>query len=59
MPRLIRIDETKEKEVTHSCGAVVGYYSNDIKKKTISDYTGSSEQIKYIVCPNCGENILV
>jgi len=61
MPRLIKIDDNQEKEVTHKeCGAVIGYFQNEVKKGHVhEDYGGGREQMYYIVCPNCGEKVYV
>lgn len=61
MPRLIRIDDKKEKHTTHSdCGAVIGYFMNEVTGiKTVQDYGGGSDQYGYIRCPNCGKDIQI
>jgi hypothetical protein len=61
MPRLIRIDEKKEKTTRHSeCGAVIGYFMNEVSGvKTIQDYGRGSDQYGYIICPNCGKQIQI
>lgn len=61
MPRLIKIDDNREKEVTHKeCGAVIGYFQNEVKKGHVyEDYGGGREQMYFIVCPNCGEKVYV
>ena len=60
MPRLIEIDKSVEKRVTHrDCGAVIGYYQNEVKDAIHEDYGGGSEKWYYIVCPNCGKKVEV
>lgn len=61
MPRLIKIDDKHEKKVTHKeCGAVIGYFQKEVKKGHVhEDYGGGSEQMYYIVCPNCSEKVYV
>lgn len=61
MARLIKIDETKEKQFTHSeCGAVIGYFMNEVTDiKSISDYGGGSDMYGYITCPNCGKRVQI
>lgn len=61
MARLIRIDDKKEKQTTHSeCGAVIGYFMNEVEDiKSVQDYGGGSDQYGYIICPNCKKRIQV
>jgi hypothetical protein len=60
MPRLIEIDKSCEKQVTHKkCGAVIGYFQNEVQNKKVTDYGGGNDTYYYIICPNCGENIEV
>lgn len=60
MPRLIKIDKKKEKKITHKdCGAVIGYYQNEVKEFVYHDYGGGSELCHYIECPRCKERVLV
>ena len=58
MTRLIKIDKDQEKEVTHKkCGAVVGYFENEVTYKVFDDYGGGSDVYGQITCPNCKEII--
>lgn len=60
MPRLIKIDKQQEKQITHKeCGAVIGYFPNEIQSYTHYDYGGGSDLIYYIICPNCGQKVFV
>jgi hypothetical protein len=60
MPRLIEIDKSKEKKVTHGeCGAVIGYFLNEVQKGTYTDYGGGTDAYYFIICPNCGKKIEV
>lgn len=61
MPRLIKIDSTKEKVLTHYlCGAKIGYFLNEvIDGGYIPDYGGGGYQYYYIVCPHCQDKITV
>lgn len=61
MARVIEKNVKKvEKKIIHkACGAKIGYYQNEVKSYTYHDYGGGSDQVYYIVCPNCGENIEV
>jgi len=58
MAKVVRIDKTKMKRVTHSsCGAVVEYFENEVQSFIRTDYGGGSDMVYYIVCPNCGKQI--
>jgi len=58
MARVIRIDPEQEKTITHKeCGAVIGYYENEVVDKSISDYGGGSDIYHHLTCPHCGKVI--
>lgn len=58
MARIIRIDETKEKEMTHEkCGAVIGYYEREVVYKNFPDYGGGNDTYGHITCPHCHDVI--
>lgn len=60
MARVIEILQSEEKTVVHKdCGAKIGYYNNELKSYVKYDYGGGSDTISYIVCPHCGENVIV
>jgi phage terminase large subunit GpA-like protein len=60
MPRLIEINPELEKRATHKeCGAVIGYYQNEVQSYIYHDYGGGSETIYYIVCPHCGKQVTI
>lgn len=61
MARVIKIDDSHEKQVTHKeCGAVIGYFQHEVQKGHIhKDYGGGSEQMYFIICPNCGDEVYV
>ncbi len=60
MPRLIKIDKAKELRVTHKeCGAVIGYFPNEVQSAQNYDYGGGSETWYFIECPNCKQNVEV
>lgn len=61
MPRLIEIDQSKERQITHGkCGAVIGFFSNEVIDGGIyEDYGGGRERYYYIHCPKCGAKIEV
>lgn len=39
------------------CGAILKYKRVDIKIKTVTDYTGDRDEIRYINCPRCNREI--
>lgn len=39
--------------VCGNCGSTLQYVPNDVKTKTISDYLGDKDTIRYIECPVC------
>ena len=58
MAKVIKIDKTKAKRVTHTdCGAVVEYFQKEVQSFVHHDYGGGSDMVYYITCPNCGERI--
>lgn len=60
MPRLIEIDKSQEKIVTHKdCGAKIGYFQSEVKNFVHHDYGGGSDLVYFIICPNCGEKVYV
>lgn len=60
MPRLIEIDKNLEKRITHKkCGAVIGYFENELQSYSYQDYGGGSNRDYYILCPHCGERVVV
>ena len=60
MPKLIKIDKSKQKKVTHDeCGAVISYFTNEVDSAVSYDYGGGSERWFYIICPNCSKRVEV
>lgn len=55
MAKVIKIDETKAKRITHSsCGAVIEYFENEVISKWEDEpYGGGSDLYHYLTCPNC------
>jgi len=41
------------------CGAVLEYTLLDTEQKTVTDYTGGKETIRFIECPKCQFEISV
>lgn len=59
MAKVIKIDKTKKKRITHSdCGAVIEYFQNEVETKLENEpYGGGSDYYNYLKCPNCGKII--
>ena len=59
MAKIIRIDKTKAKQITHSeCGAVIEYFENEVESKVEPEpYGGGHDTYHYLTCPNCGKRI--
>ena len=45
--------------VCRNCGSTLQYVPRDIKERTVSDYTGDREIVRYIDCPECNERVTV
>jgi ribosomal protein S27E len=45
--------------ICRHCGVTLNYTPNDIQHRTDTDYTGGSETVYYIKCPNCTHDISV
>jgi RNase P subunit RPR2 len=45
--------------ICRNCGSTLQYVPRDIKERIVSDYTGDRETIRYIECPECGDNATV
>lgn len=43
--------------ICRNCGATLQFVPNDVQTKRVSDYSGDSEQVRYIECPPCGHHI--
>jgi len=60
---MVKVKKIKppHKKVHHKeCGAVLEYYDNEVMDGGVHyDYGGGSEQLYYIICPNCGNKVLV
>lgn len=57
MPRVIRIEEPRDKQAKCQCGAVVGYHPDEVKSRHGTDYGGGPDGEEWIVCPNCNRQI--
>ena len=45
--------------VCKNCGSTLQYVPRDIKERTVSDYTGDREIVRYIECPVCAHQATV
>lgn len=45
--------------VCRNCGSTLQYVPRDIKERTVSDYTGDREIVRYIDCPECNDRVTV
>lgn len=45
--------------VCRNCGSTLQYVPRDIKQRTVSDYLGDRDIVKYIECPECNEQVTV
>ena len=41
--------------ICKNCGATLEYVPKDIQERKISDYTGDTDVVQYIVCPQCSD----
>lgn len=62
MVRLISVEPNPmvEKDATcRGCGAKMKYVPNDVRNRSYKDYTGCSEVVEFINCPNCAQEVIV
>lgn len=45
--------------ICRNCGCTLQYVPRDIKERTVSDYTGDRELVRYIECPECNDQVTV
>jgi uncharacterized protein with PIN domain len=45
--------------ICRNCGCTLQYVPRDIKQRTVSDYLGDRDIIKYIECPECNDQVTV
>lgn len=45
--------------ICRNCGSTLQYVPRDIKERTVSDYTGDREIVRYIDCPECNDRVTV
>jgi RNase P subunit RPR2 len=44
-----------KRRVCTNCGAVLEYVPRDIQHRSVTDYTGDSDVVYFIVCPQCND----
>jgi RNase P subunit RPR2 len=60
MVKVVGKDESAVKRKTcFNCASVLEYTPSDVKERTVSDYTGSKDLVRYVICPNCNCNVSV
>lgn len=58
--RKVGDDEKAVKRVTcHRCGSILEYLLVDVKNRVHTDYSGTSETLYWIDCPQCQSQIEV
>jgi len=61
MARVIRVSPSpkvaKQCDCKH-CGARIEYVPNDLMESHGRDYSGGSAGCRWLVCPNCGKEIV-
>ena len=51
--------ESKRRVTCRNCGSVLEYLPIDIESRTVTDYTGDSEIVRFIRCPVCKKEVIV
>ena len=60
MVQIIGEDNSLKKRVTcGNCASILEYTNSELQEKTFSDYTGSRDTVKILVCPKCSNDIHV
>lgn len=60
MIEIIGKNQNKKKKATcDNCWSILAFYPVDTLEKTVRDYDGSYFYVKYIVCPECKNEINV
>lgn len=58
MVTIVGKDDTKKLKATcHYCGSMLEFFEKDLIVKIESDYTGSKDYVKYVLCPECGNHV--
>jgi len=48
-----------KEDICRKCGVTLSYVPMEVKEGYTSDYLGDRDYYKYIVCPNCKNNVRV
>lgn len=60
MVEVIGQDNSIQREVTcNHCGARLRYHKIDVKRQTVRDYGGGSDEYCTIRCPQCAQDVSV
>lgn len=60
MVKVVGKDEKHVHRVScYGCASILEYTKSEVQEKTVSDYTGDRDIVKYIQCPNCSYHINV
>lgn len=60
MIEVIGKDQDKRvKVICDNCGSILTFYPVDILEKVVRDYSSGYYKVKYIVCPECKNEINV
>lgn len=60
MAKVIGFDETvKPKVMCHGCGAIIEYSKVEVQEYHGKDYSGGSDGMTWITCPNCGDKAII
>ncbi len=60
MPTVVGFDEKVKKRVTcKNCSAIIEYVPNDVKHYNGTDYSGGSDGMEWVDCPNCGGKAVI
>jgi hypothetical protein len=60
MSRIIKQGKRKEKKVTcRECDSTIGYFKEEVQEYSGTDISGGPDGQTWIVCPSCGEKIIL
>lgn len=63
MANVVGFDEKYKKRVTckgsRGCGAIIEYDARDIREYNGTDYSGDSDGMEWVDCPNCKERAVI
>lgn len=60
MAKVVGFDESVKRRATcYECAAIVEYTKGEIQTHNGIDYSGGSDGMEYVKCPNCSEPIVL